>query len=132
MIRTSINDLSSVDFSGGFETTANALTFMCFLLAKHQDVQEKVYREIIDNIEVLLDQIMFSNGDLNIFLFSYGENQSGVGFIKFQSWVYFLEIALSICAVRLCPTFTQLKASQKLGITLYAVHPTFMKSTHGC
>ena len=39
-------------FSGGFETTANALTFMCFLLAKHQDIQEKVYREIIDNIEV--------------------------------------------------------------------------------
>lgn len=38
---------------GGFETTANALSYCAYLLATHPDVQEKVYQEIIEHIEVL-------------------------------------------------------------------------------
>jgi cytochrome P450 len=30
----------------GYETTSTALAFSCWLLAKHQHVQEKLYREI--------------------------------------------------------------------------------------
>ncbi len=33
-------------FTAGHETTANALSFTLFLLAKHQDIQEKAYHEI--------------------------------------------------------------------------------------
>ena len=50
------NALFCLTFSfvpGGFETTANALTFMCFLLAKNPDVQDKLYQEISENIEVI-------------------------------------------------------------------------------
>jgi cytochrome P450 len=52
------NLYSFVLFTGGFETTANALTFMCFLLAKHQDVQDKLYQEISENIEVIESDLM--------------------------------------------------------------------------
>ena len=37
--------------------------------------------------------------------------------------------ALSNYAIHLCLTFSSQKASQKLGITFYAVHPTFVNST---
>ena len=52
------NLYSFVLFTGGFETTANALTFMCFLLAKNQDVQDKLYQEISENIEVISSDLM--------------------------------------------------------------------------
>ena len=53
----------------------------------------------------------------------------GVDFIKIKSWVQIIEIALSICAQRLRPTFTLQKASQKLGAVLLHHAPNFMKST---
>jgi len=34
----------------GFETTANTLGSMVYQLAEHQDVQERIYEEILDNI----------------------------------------------------------------------------------
>lgn len=34
-------------FTAGHETTANVLSFTLFLLAKHQDIQEKVYSEVM-------------------------------------------------------------------------------------
>lgn len=37
---------------GGFETTANALSYCSYLLATHPDVQEKLYHELSDNLEV--------------------------------------------------------------------------------
>ena len=43
-------------FTAGHETTANALSFALYLLAKHQDVQEKVYQEIAN--------INFDKGDM--------------------------------------------------------------------
>ncbi|XP_070391494.1 cytochrome P450 3A14-like [Dermacentor albipictus] len=37
-------------FIAGFETTATALSYMIYALAKHQDVQEKARREVIDAV----------------------------------------------------------------------------------
>jgi thromboxane-A synthase len=37
---------------GGFETTANALTYCSYLLATHPDIQDRVYQELIDNFQV--------------------------------------------------------------------------------
>ena len=34
----------------GFETTANTLGSMCYQVAKHQDVQERIIEEILDTI----------------------------------------------------------------------------------
>ena len=51
-------------------------------------------------------------------------NQSKVDFIKAKSWAFFIEIALSIPTLQICPTFPPQKASQKLGVTLHAVLPT--------
>ena len=36
----------------GYETTANALVFTAYLLAKHPDVQEKLYEEIVEHLPV--------------------------------------------------------------------------------
>ena len=36
-------------FIAGHETTSNALTFTCQLLAKHPEWQEKIYQEIVEN-----------------------------------------------------------------------------------
>ena len=49
--------------------------------------------------------------------------------IKVESLAYFLDIALSSCALHLCPTSAPMKASQKLDATLYAMCLTFMKLT---
>ena len=49
---------------------------------------------------------------------------AGIDFTKIEIWVFLIEIALSICTLCLCSTFTPQKASQKLGIKLYAVGPT--------
>ena len=37
---------------GGFETTANTLTYCCYLLAKHPDIQQRVYEEIAQHVQV--------------------------------------------------------------------------------
>lgn len=37
---------------GGFETTANALTYCAYLLATHPDVQQKLYEELRDYLGV--------------------------------------------------------------------------------
>ncbi len=39
-------DEISILFVAGHETTANALAFTSFLLAKHEDIQEKVFKEV--------------------------------------------------------------------------------------
>ncbi|MCL4129700.1 UNVERIFIED_CONTAM: hypothetical protein GTU68_029859 [Idotea baltica] len=41
---------------GGYETTASALAFTTYLLAKHPDVQEKLYEEISENMSPENDQ----------------------------------------------------------------------------
>jgi len=38
---------------GGFETTANTLTYCCYLLAKHPHIQERVYQEIAHHTRVI-------------------------------------------------------------------------------
>lgn len=35
---------------GGFETTANALTYCSYLLATHPEIQDKLHQEIVENI----------------------------------------------------------------------------------
>ena len=45
-------------------------------------------------------------------------SKTRVDFIKVLGWEFFIEIALSICTLRLRPTFTPVKASQKLGVAL--------------
>ena len=35
---------------GGFETTANALTYCSYLLATHPEIQDKLQQEIVENI----------------------------------------------------------------------------------
>ena len=42
---------------GGFETTANALSYCAYLLATHPDIQEKVYQEIVDNIVEVISSV---------------------------------------------------------------------------
>jgi len=37
---------------GGFETTANCLTYCCYLLAKHPHIQQRLYNEIVDHLQV--------------------------------------------------------------------------------
>ena len=37
---------------GGFETTANALTYCAYLIATHPDVQEKLHQELMDHLGV--------------------------------------------------------------------------------
>lgn len=37
---------------GGFETTANGLTYCAYLIAKHQNIQEKMYQELLDHFPV--------------------------------------------------------------------------------
>ncbi len=39
---------------GGFETTANALTYSAYLIATHPDVQEKLHQELMDHLGVSL------------------------------------------------------------------------------
>lgn len=41
---------------GGFETTANALTYSAYLIATHPEVQEKLYQELMDYLGVSLDR----------------------------------------------------------------------------
>jgi hypothetical protein len=50
MARQQLIDEVLILFTAGHETTANALSFTLFLLAKHPEIQEKVYQEIQDNV----------------------------------------------------------------------------------
>lgn len=45
---TQLIDEIKILFVAGYETTANALTFTLYLLAKHPDVQQKVFQEITE------------------------------------------------------------------------------------
>lgn len=47
----------------GFETTANALTFTLWLLAKHQRVQEKLRQELRENLARINQKTTQSSGD---------------------------------------------------------------------
>ena len=50
-----------------------------------------------------------------------------VDFIIFESFAFFIELALTIYSLHLCPTFAPLKATQKLGPTVYPIPPILMK-----
>ncbi len=50
MAREQLIDEVLILFTAGHETTANALSFTLFLLAKHPEIQQKVYKEIQDNV----------------------------------------------------------------------------------
>ncbi|MEL4308573.1 cytochrome P450 [Joostella sp. CR20] len=56
MSRQQLIDEVLILFTAGHETTANTLSFTLFLLAKHPEIQEKLYREIKD-ITIDEDQI---------------------------------------------------------------------------
>ena len=57
MPRKQLIDELLILFTAGHETTANALSFTLFLLAKNEDVQEKAFQEL-SKVEVLQDDIM--------------------------------------------------------------------------
>jgi len=68
---TQLVDEIKILFVAGYETTANALTFTLYLLAKHPDVQQKVWQEITEiesqasNTEELLQKMTYINAVLN-------------------------------------------------------------------
>ncbi len=57
MPRRQLIDEVLILFTAGHETTANALSFTLFLLAKHPDIQDKVLREVKD-IDLESDDLM--------------------------------------------------------------------------
>ncbi|MEP0131570.1 MAG: cytochrome P450 [Eudoraea sp.] len=57
MPRRQLIDEVLILFTAGHETTANALGFTLFLLAKHPDIQNKVLREV-ENINMEVDDLM--------------------------------------------------------------------------
>lgn len=63
MPRKQLLDEVLILFTAGHETTANALSFALFLLAKHPDKQEKVHREI-SNIDLEKGDMMQNLGQL--------------------------------------------------------------------
>lgn len=60
MSRQQLIDEVLILFTAGFETTANALSFTLFLLAKHPEIQKKLYHEVsqVDLEEESLMQAM--------------------------------------------------------------------------
>lgn len=67
---TQLIDEIKILFTAGYETTANALTFTLYLLAKHPDIQEKVYQEIIvasetEDLVEQLQKLTYTNAVLN-------------------------------------------------------------------
>ena len=48
----------------GYETTSNALSYTLYLLALHQDAQQKLYEEIRDNF----DEVCFFAGNSMSFI----------------------------------------------------------------
>jgi len=55
MARKQLIDEVLILFTAGHETTANALSFTLFLLARHPEIQEKVYQEIQENVRPEMD-----------------------------------------------------------------------------
>ena len=54
---------------------------------------------------------------------------SRADFIKVKSWVFFIDIALSIYALTPMPKFCTPKSKTKVDAMFSTVRPTFMKST---
>ncbi|HSD05824.1 cytochrome P450 [Flavobacterium sp.] len=54
---TQLIDEIKILFTAGYETTANALTFTLYLLAKHSEIQENVRKEI-EEIELETDDVI--------------------------------------------------------------------------
>ncbi|ADV49365.1 Unspecific monooxygenase [Cellulophaga algicola DSM 14237] len=57
MAKEQLIDEVLILFTAGHETTANALSFLVFLLAKHPDIQEKAYQEV-KNISLEGDDVL--------------------------------------------------------------------------
>lgn len=68
---TQLIDEIKILFIAGHETTANALTFTLYLLAKHPEIQEKVFQEIIaiesetDDVLEQLQKMTYTNAVIN-------------------------------------------------------------------
>nr|WP_315149523.1 cytochrome P450 [uncultured Flavobacterium sp.] len=54
---TQLIDEIKILFVAGYETTANALTFTFYLLAKHPDVQQKIFQEISEIESQAIDTV---------------------------------------------------------------------------
>lgn len=71
MLVDQLIDEIKILFIAGHETTANALTFTFYLLAKHPEIQKKVFEEIVqieseaDNIVERLQKMPYINAVLN-------------------------------------------------------------------
>ena len=50
---------------GGFETTANALTYCAYALATHPHIQDKLYDELVQHLGVILNRLCSSMGSPN-------------------------------------------------------------------
>tara|TARA_R110000765_G_scaffold425931_1_gene540088 strand:+ start:411 stop:1739 length:1329 start_codon:yes stop_codon:yes gene_type:complete len=57
MSKTQLIDEVLILFTAGHETTANALSFLFYLLAKHPEIQEKIYQEI-QGVDLASDDIL--------------------------------------------------------------------------
>lgn len=57
MAKEQLIDEVLILFTAGHETTANALSFLVFLLAKHPEIQEKAYQEV-QNISLEGDDVL--------------------------------------------------------------------------
>lgn len=53
------NFVEVIFFSYSYETTSTALAYTTYLIAKHQDVQQRLYEEIKDLIERVSKQVQF-------------------------------------------------------------------------
>ena len=52
-------------FLVGYETTANALSFLMFLLALNPEIQQKLYEEILETLD---DQVYLGKFERDLFL----------------------------------------------------------------
>ena len=61
MTNEEITANSVMMITGGYETTANALTFLAYNLATHKDAQARVYREVQTAITKYVSMLLFNH-----------------------------------------------------------------------